>query len=120
MYGLVLLMPQFWQVVQNHSAQQTGMLLFPGGLATAAIMPLVGRLINVVDIRALIAAGMVLQAGAMSLFWVVAITAVVFAEKVLPRGWRTARLVGVSLLALGLAVALRPELARSLQSWPLR
>ena len=68
MYGLVLLMPQFWQVVQNHSAQQTGMLLFPGGLATAAVMPFVGRLINIVDTRALIAVGMVLQAGAMGLF----------------------------------------------------
>lgn len=50
-------------------------------------------------------------AGAMSITWVVAISVVVFAEKVLPRGWRTARVVGVALIALGLAVALRPELA---------
>ena len=50
-------------------------------------------------------------AGAMSISWVVAIGIVVFVEKVLPRGWRTARLVGVSFIALGLAVALHPELA---------
>lgn len=50
-------------------------------------------------------------AGAMSIAWVLAIAAVVFAEKVLPRGWRTARLVGVGLIALGLAIALRPDLA---------
>lgn len=50
-------------------------------------------------------------AGAMSISWVLGIAIVVFAEKVLPRGWRTARLVGVSLIALGLAVALHPELA---------
>ena len=50
-------------------------------------------------------------AGAMSISWVLAIAIVVFAEKVLPHGWRTARLVGVGLIALGFAVALRPGLA---------
>jgi len=54
-------------------------------------------------------------AGAMSISWVLAIAIVVFAEKVLPRGWRTARLVGVSLIALGLAVALHPELAGTMR-----
>lgn len=54
-------------------------------------------------------------AGAMSLPWVVAITVVVFAEKVLPRGWRTARVVGLVLLALALAVAMHPELAYTLR-----
>jgi predicted metal-binding membrane protein len=53
-------------------------------------------------------------AGAMSLPWVLAIAVIVFAEKVLPRGGRTARLVGVALIVLGLAVALRPELASRL------
>jgi predicted metal-binding membrane protein len=53
--------------------------------------------------------------GAMSLPWVVAITVVVFAEKMLPRGWWTARLVGGALLALALAVALRPELAGTMR-----
>jgi predicted metal-binding membrane protein len=50
-------------------------------------------------------------AGAMSMAWVVVITLVVFAEKVLPDGWRTARIVGIALIALGIAIALRPELA---------
>ncbi len=54
-------------------------------------------------------------AGAMSLPWVGAIALVVFVEKVLPRGGRTARLVGVALLALAAAVALRPELARQMR-----
>ena len=56
--------------------------------------------------------------GAMSLPWVVAIAAVVFAEKVLPGGRRTARVAGVALLALGLLVAARPELAASLRGAP--
>ena len=54
-------------------------------------------------------------AGAMSISWVLAIATVVFVEKVLPRGWRTARLVGASLIALGLAVALHPELAGTMR-----
>jgi len=54
-------------------------------------------------------------AGAMSLPWVLAITVIVFAEKILPgRRW-TARLVGAGLMALGISVALRPELAGSLR-----
>ena len=54
-------------------------------------------------------------AGAMSITWVLAIAVVVFAEKVLPHGWRTARFVGVSLLALGVAVAVHPALAVALR-----
>jgi predicted metal-binding membrane protein len=50
-------------------------------------------------------------AGAMSLPWVLAITLVVFVEKLLPRGSRSAGLVGAGLLALALAVAVRPSLA---------
>jgi predicted metal-binding membrane protein len=55
-------------------------------------------------------------AGAMSLPWVTAIAVVVFAEKVLPHGWRTARVVGAALLLLALAVALRPELAGTIRT----
>lgn len=54
-------------------------------------------------------------AGAMSLPWVLAIALVVFAEKVLPAGGRTARLVGVLLIVGGVAVALKPELAAVLR-----
>lgn len=54
-------------------------------------------------------------AGAMSLPWVLAITLVVFAEKLLPDGWRTARVVGAGLIALSLAVVLRPELAATMR-----
>jgi predicted metal-binding membrane protein len=56
-------------------------------------------------------------AGAMSISWVLAIAIVVFAEKVLPRGWRTARFVGVGLMALGLAVAIHPDLAGTMRQF---
>jgi predicted metal-binding membrane protein len=54
-------------------------------------------------------------AGAMSLPWVLAITLVVFIEKLLPHGGRTSRVVGVGLVVLALAVAARPELAGTLR-----
>ena len=44
-------------------------------------------------------------AGVMSLAWMLLLTLVVFAEKVLPRGQRSATAVGVAFLALGLLVA---------------
>ncbi len=54
-------------------------------------------------------------AGAMSLPWVLAIALLVFAEKVLPGGERTARITGWILVAAALAIAIRPELAGSLR-----
>jgi len=55
-------------------------------------------------------------AGAMSLPWVLLITAVVLAEKFLPEtpGDRVARLVGVGLLVAGLAVAIHPQFVTSI------
>jgi predicted metal-binding membrane protein len=50
-------------------------------------------------------------AGAMALNWVLLIAALVFVEKVLPRGEWSAGIAGAALVALGLAVAVRPDLA---------
>jgi predicted metal-binding membrane protein len=44
-------------------------------------------------------------AGVMSLAWMLLLTLVVFAEKALPQGRRTAAVVGGALVVLGLAVA---------------
>jgi DHA2 family multidrug resistance protein len=57
LYGGVFVIPQFLQSVQGHTAQQTGLLLLPSGLATAGIFILVGILVNRVDTRLLIGAG---------------------------------------------------------------
>jgi predicted metal-binding membrane protein len=50
-------------------------------------------------------------AGAMSLPWVLSIAAVVFAEKIVPRGEWMARIVGGLLVVLGLLVVAQPGLA---------
>jgi predicted metal-binding membrane protein len=58
-------------------------------------------------------------AGAMSLHWVLLIAAVVFAEKLLPRGEWTARAVGGALLLLGVLVAAQPGLVAVLRGQPM-
>ena len=54
-------------------------------------------------------------AGAMGLRWVLLVTAVVAAEKLLPAGEGIARATGVAFLLLGAAVILRPEFAMVLR-----
>ena len=54
-------------------------------------------------------------AGAMSLPWVLLIAALVFIEKVLPRGQWTARVIGVGLVGLGLWVVVRPDVVMMLR-----
>ena len=55
-------------------------------------------------------------AGAMGLAWVLLITAVVAAEKLLPGGEWMARTTGGALLLLGVAVILRPDLVTALRA----
>jgi DHA2 family multidrug resistance protein len=50
----------------GYRAIDAGMVLTPGGLATIVILPLVGRLLNKVDLRLLTAVGLVI--GGLSLF----------------------------------------------------
>ena len=57
--------PVFLQGNLRMTAQQTGIVLLPGALATAVSMAVVGRLTNKVDARALITIGALLFAGAM-------------------------------------------------------
>lgn len=57
-------------------------------------------------------------AGAMGLRWVLLITAVVAAEKLLPGGEWFARAAGGALLLLGVTVALRPDLVTVLRGGP--
>jgi predicted metal-binding membrane protein len=47
--------------------------------------------------------------GVMSVFWMVVIAAVIFVEKVLPSGPRLTRVVGISLIVLGLWVGVSPS-----------
>jgi DHA2 family multidrug resistance protein len=46
LYGSVFVFPVFCQALLGFSAQQTGELLFPGGLFTIAMMPFIGKMLN--------------------------------------------------------------------------
>ena len=60
LYGALFAVPIFAQSVLHFTATQTGMLLFPGALASAIMMPILGKLNSKLDPRILIACGGVL------------------------------------------------------------
>jgi DHA2 family multidrug resistance protein len=67
LFGSTVLLPQYLQIFMGYTAQQSGMVLSPGGIAIILLMPFVGRLISRVDPRFMIAFGFVLLS--VSLFY---------------------------------------------------
>lgn len=67
LYGAIFCIPIFAQSILQFTAQQTGMLLLPGALASAVLFPLVGKFGSKIDARAMIALGAVTLAFAMYL-----------------------------------------------------
>jgi DHA2 family multidrug resistance protein len=57
LYGALFAVPIFAQQVLGYTAYQTGVLLFPGALASAFMMPVMGKLAGKIDARILILAG---------------------------------------------------------------
>lgn len=57
LYGTLFVVPLFAQSVLRFSATQTGVLLFPGALASAITMILVGKISQRLDVRFLILTG---------------------------------------------------------------
>ena len=57
LYGALFAIPIFAQQVLGYTPYQTGMLLLPGAIASAAMMPVVGQFGGKVDSRILIAIG---------------------------------------------------------------
>jgi DHA2 family multidrug resistance protein len=57
LYGSTVLLPQYMQLLMGYSAQQAGMALSPGGFVVIAFLPLVGTLVNRVDVRVLVGFG---------------------------------------------------------------
>ncbi|AKU91338.1 DHA2 family efflux MFS transporter permease subunit [Vulgatibacter incomptus] len=82
LYGALFALPLFAQMIMGYDSQQTGLLMLPGALASAAAMPFVARLNRKVDPRILLTVGSLVlvaavmmlsrlspQTGADSLFW---------------------------------------------------
>jgi len=66
-FGSTFLIPAFTQGLMGYRAVDAGLVITPGGLATIVLLPFVGRMINKVDTRLLVAVGWILSA--MSLLW---------------------------------------------------
>ncbi len=64
LYGALFAVPIFAQSIMHYTAQQTGMLLLPGALASAVAFPLAARLLGKLDPRALIVVGAIVLASA--------------------------------------------------------
>ena len=82
LFGSVFVLPIFLQGMLRMTAWQTGMVILPGALASAISMGVVGRLVNRIDARAFIFAGISLfsvsmwqlahitaESGAHDFFW---------------------------------------------------
>ena len=67
LFGSTYLIPAYAQALMGYRAVDAGMALTPGGIASILLLPLVGRLMNKVDTRLLVAAG--LSIGGASLLW---------------------------------------------------
>ncbi|MCU0578897.1 MAG: DHA2 family efflux MFS transporter permease subunit [Desulfobacterota bacterium] len=66
-FGSIVLLPLYLQNLMGYTAYLAGLVLGPGGISTLIMMPLVGRLIGVVDARLMLAAGMLINALALYL-----------------------------------------------------
>ncbi|MDR3418939.1 MAG: DHA2 family efflux MFS transporter permease subunit, partial [Nevskia sp.] len=65
--GSTYLIPAYVQSLMGYRAIDAGMVLTPGGFATIALLPFVGRALGKVDLRLLVAIG--LSVGGVSLLW---------------------------------------------------
>lgn len=65
LYGATFAIPIFAQSVLHYTAMQTGMLMLPSALASACMMPIIGKLSGKVDPRIMIATGAIISTIAM-------------------------------------------------------
>lgn len=65
--GSTYLIPAYTQTLMGYRAVDAGLVLTPGGFVMIALLPFVGRALNKVDLRLLIAVGLVV--GGLSLLW---------------------------------------------------
>jgi MFS transporter, DHA2 family, multidrug resistance protein len=59
------LLPQYVQQLVGYDATSAGLILMPGGLLIMALMPVVGRLVNIIQPKYLIAFGLLTMSAAM-------------------------------------------------------
>ena len=60
LFGSTFLIPAYTQELMGYRAVDAGLVLTPGGFATIALLPLIGRSVNKVDLRILAAIGLII------------------------------------------------------------
>jgi EmrB/QacA subfamily drug resistance transporter len=60
LYGGIFLLPLFLQNLRGYTPMQTGLLLFPGAVATAITMPISGKLFDKVGAKPIVIPGMII------------------------------------------------------------
>src|SRR5204863_779101 len=60
LFGSLILLPLYYQIVRHESPLATGLLLVPQGAGAALAMPIAGRLTEEIGARAVVPVGMVL------------------------------------------------------------
>jgi EmrB/QacA subfamily drug resistance transporter len=60
LFGALILLPLYYQLVRGESPLSTGLLLMPQGIGAALAMPIAGKLTDEIGARVVIAAGVVL------------------------------------------------------------
>ena len=63
LFGSIILLPIYLQTLMGYTATLAGIVLGPGGVANVLAMPIVGKLVNRVNPKILIAFGVILIAG---------------------------------------------------------
>lgn len=63
LYGVLYVMPQFLAGVSGYNAFQSGQILLLSGIPAFLVMPILPRLLSKIDIRLLVAGGLVFLAG---------------------------------------------------------
>ncbi|MFV1957678.1 MAG: DHA2 family efflux MFS transporter permease subunit, partial [bacterium] len=71
LFGSIVLLPIFLQVLMGYTSLQAGLILGPGGIASLITMPIVGMLVGRINPKRILAVGVAVSAGTtyyMSLF----------------------------------------------------
>jgi EmrB/QacA subfamily drug resistance transporter len=68
LFSGVFFIPIFLQLIRGETAIRAGLVLVPGGIATAIIMPIAGRLYDRYDAKVLVVVGTLILAGSTWLF----------------------------------------------------
>lgn len=84
MYGVLFLLPQFFQLAQGNGPLGAGLRLLPWTATLFVVAPLSGGLINRLGERALIAVGLGLQAVGMAWIGLIAAPGIFYASLVVP------------------------------------